>query len=184
MLYSQQKLIMKKFSLIIFCLALLSLGSCSTQNYMETTAVNAVVEKAEFTFNAKSALPTNLDVINVMNSIPGATSTRVTNLDSGYGFDLKSDKLEVTLPYFGRLYNASYGDLNKNSFRFESKDFRVSKTQNKKGNWVVTININDQSNTPTFILEVFKNGSAFLSINANDRQPISYDGFISNLPTK
>ncbi|SKC00167.1 protein of unknown function [Soonwooa buanensis] len=59
-----------------------------------------------------------------------------------------------------------------------------SKTQNKKGNWVVTINVNDQSNTPTFILEVFKNGSAFLSINANDRQPISYDGYISNLNAK
>ncbi len=163
---------------------MLSLSSCATQNYMEPTAVNTVVGKSEFSFHAKSALPTNIDVINVMNSMPGGSSSRITNLDSGYGFDLKSDKLEVTLPYFGRLYNASYGDINKNSFRFESKDFRVSKTQNKKGNWVVTININDQSNMPTFILEVYKNGSAFLSISANDRQPISYDGYISNLLTK
>jgi hypothetical protein len=28
-------------------------------------------------------------------------------------------------------------------------------------------------------IEVYKNGKAFVSIRSNDRQPISYDGYIS-----
>ncbi|MGX9987373.1 DUF4251 domain-containing protein [Soonwooa purpurea] len=172
---------MKNIILIIASAATLLLSSCSTQSYMEPTAINTVVEQSEFSFNAKSALPTNIDVLNVMNSLPGTTSNRITTLDSGYGFELKTGKFEVILPYFGRLYNPSLGDLNKNSFRFESTDFKVSKTKNKKGNWIVTINVNDKQNMPTFILEIFKTGSAFLSVSANDRQPISYDGYISNL---
>lgn len=171
---------MKNLIIAVFGFSILALQSCSIQNYMETAAVNDVVEQSAFSFNANSAVLTNYDVINAMNSIPGATSSKITTLDSGYGLDLNGNLLTVSLPYFGRLYSASYGDPSKNSFMFESKDFTVTKSKNKKGSWIIKINVKDKFNSPNFILEVFKNGRAYLSVNANDRQPISYDGFISD----
>jgi hypothetical protein len=66
-----------------------------------------------FTFHAERANPTNYDVINVMNSMPNSTSTRILNLSGGYySVDLKN-KLEAALPYFGRVFNPSYGNNEK-----------------------------------------------------------------------
>jgi hypothetical protein len=112
--------------------------------------------------------------------MPNSTSTRILDLTgSNYSVDLRKDKLEVVLPYFGRVFNATYGNTDKNSYRFTSKDFTVNKSQNKKGNWIVSIKPNDVSNADEIIIEVFKNGKAFTSIRSNDRQPISYDGYIT-----
>lgn len=171
---------MKNFLMIISCCTILAVTSCGSQIYMQPDQVNATLESNNLTFSAKSALPNNVDVLNVINSIPGGNPGRIMKLDSGYGFEIKNDELNVTLPYFGRLYNASMGGFNNNAFRFTSKDFKVTKSKNKKGNWVVNINVNDHKSAPNLILEVYKNGGAFLSINANDRQPISYDGYLEN----
>lgn len=134
----------------------------------------------DFSFRAERATPTNYDVINVMNSIPNSTSTRILDLSgSNYSIDLRKDKLEVTLPYFGRVFNPTYGNTSQNSYRFTSKDFVVTKSQGKKGKTIVKIKVNDQSTVDEITIEVFKNGKAYTSIRSNDRQPISYDGFIS-----
>jgi hypothetical protein len=126
---------------------------------------------------ATKANPTNSDVINVINSMPNASSVRMLNLDYGYDVVIKEKEIMVTLPYFGRMYNPSY-DSSKNSYRFTSKDFSINKKQNKKGNWVYTINPKDAEGVRTIYLEIYRNGNAYLSIDSNDRQPISYDGYI------
>lgn len=172
---------MKKYISIIFIFGFLFLfQNCSSQGGMDSQTVNMLVNSQDFSFRAERATPTNYDVINVMNSLPNSTSTRILDLTGGnYSIDLRSDKLEVVLPYFGRVFNPSYGNSDKNSYRFTSKDFTVNKSQNKKGNWVVRIKPNDVSNADEIIIEVFKNGKAFTSIRSNDRQPISYDGYIT-----
>jgi hypothetical protein len=113
-----------------------------------------------------------------MNSIPGGSSSRMLNLDSGYTVEIRKDKLDVTLPYFGRMYTSNM-DHSKNSYRFTSKDFTVNKKRGKKGSSVFTIVTNDQQNIRTITMEVFLNGKAYVSIDSNDRQPISYDGYIT-----
>ena len=45
------------------------------------------------------------DVINIMNSIPNGNSARMLDLDYGYTGGLKEKELDVTLPYFGRMFN-------------------------------------------------------------------------------
>lgn len=146
--------------------------------------VDALVNSKEFTFHAERANPTNYDVINVMNSMPNSTSTRILQLNGDYTVELKNNNLEVVLPYFGRLFNPTYGNTSNNSYRFTSKDFTVDKSQNKKGNWIVKIKPNDVNNVDQIIIEVYKNGKAFTSVRSNDRQPITYDGFVSkNDPT-
>ncbi|WP_292009614.1 DUF4251 domain-containing protein [Chryseobacterium sp.] len=173
---------MKNHIAIFFVfVSILFFQSCSSQNTTDSKTVDTLINSGELTFFAQRANPTNYDVINIMNSIPNSTSTRVLDLSGGnYTIELKKDNLEVVLPYFGRLFNPSLGNVDKNSYRFTSKDFTVSKSQNKKGNWVIKIKPNDVSNVSDIIMEVFKNGKAFVSMRSSDRQPISYDGYISN----
>lgn len=171
------KIIKMKSFILILCFALMTV-SCGSQVYLDPTTLSTVVEKKEFDFNATRAFPTNYDVINVMNSMPGATSTRLLNLDPGYGFNLKKDLLSVALPYYGRAFTVNPGDT-KGGLTFESKEFTVKPSTTKKGNTLFIISTNDQRENYVFNLEIFKNGSAFLSVQSNNRQPISFDGNIS-----
>ncbi|WPO82585.1 DUF4251 domain-containing protein [Chryseobacterium sp. JJR-5R] len=172
---------MKKYIPIIFIFSFLMIfQSCSSQNNVPSQAVNMMVNAQDFSFRAQRANPTNYDVINVMTSLPNAPVTRILDLSgSNYSIDLKNDKLDVALPYFGRVFNPSYGNTSQSGYRFSSKDFTVNKSQNRKGNWIVKIKVNDQSTVDEITIEVFKNGKAFTSVRSNDRQPISYDGYIT-----
>lgn len=170
---------MKKYISLLFVFGFLFFfQSCSSQATADPKTVDALVNSQEFTFYATRANPTNYDVINVMNSMPNSTSTRMLDLSGGnYTLELKNNTLEVVLPYFGRSFKSNYsGD---NSYRFTSKDFTINKSQNKKGNWIIKIKTNDVKIIDEIILEVFKNGKALTSVRSNDRQPISYDGYIS-----
>lgn len=167
-----------KSLILIFSVALMTI-SCGSQTFLDPTTLSSVVQNREFNFNATKAFPTNYDVINVMNSMPGSTGTRILNLDPGNGFNLKKGLLSVALPYFGRAFNASPGDAINGGMRFESKDFRVKQSSTKKGNTMFVITTLDQKESYVLNLEIFKNGSAFLSVSSNNRQPISFDGNIS-----
>ena len=99
------------------------------------------------------------------------------DLDYGYTIVLKKSELRVELPYFGRMYNPSYDTAN-NSYRFTSKDFTVSQQTGKKQSSVYTIITKDQPNIRRIIMEVFRSGKTYVSIDSNDRAPISYDGYL------
>lgn len=174
---TQNKSIMKNTVLMSVMFLLTFLFSCTSQTYVDEKSLDQFINSNELTFMAKRANPTNFDVINMMNSMPNNNSARMLNLDYGYSVVLKDKELTVNLPYFGRLFNPSY-DTSKNSYNFTSKDFTISKVQNKKGNWVYTISPKDQNNIKVIYLEIFKNGAAFVSIDSSDRQAISYDGYI------
>lgn len=171
---------MKKYISLIYILGFIFFfQSCSSQNTGDSKTTDLLINSQEFTFHAERANPTNYDVINIMNSMPNSTSTRILQLNGNYTVELRKNKLEVTLPYFGRLFNPTYGNTSGNSYRFTSKDYTVNKSQNKKGNWIVRVKPNDVNNVDEIIIEVYKNGKAFTSVRSNDRQPISYDGFVS-----
>ncbi|MBW8361777.1 MAG: DUF4251 domain-containing protein [Kaistella sp.] len=167
---------MKKI-ILIFCGLLFFVQSCTSQTYMDPKSLENAISNNEFTFMAEKAIPTNYDVINIMNSMPNSTSSRILNLSSGYTVILKKSVLEVNLPYFGRSFSSSR-DSSNNGYTFTSKDFTVTKSAGKKGTTVVQIETNDQHAEKKIIIEVFKNGKALVSVNSNDRQPISYDGYM------
>lgn len=168
---------MKKLFLLSLVFVLTILHSCTSQSSTDPKLVEDIIANNQFTFMATRANPTNNDVINVINSLPNASSARMLDLDYGYDVIIREKEIEVTLPYFGRMYNPSY-DSSKNSFRFTSKDYNITKNQNKKGNWVYNIITKDTDNVRNIYMEIFKNGKAYISVDANDRQPISYDGYI------
>lgn len=177
---------MKKYISILMIFGFLfSFQSCASQGSSDPAIVNALVDSQEFTFYAQKANPTNYDVINVMNSMPNSTSTRMLDLNGGnYTIEVSKNKVDVVLPYFGRLFNPSFGNTDKNGYRFTSKDFVINKSQNKKGNWTVQIKPKDVSTAEEIYIEIFKNGRAFVSIKSNDRQPITYNGYISKSEVK
>lgn len=172
---------MKKYLPIILISGFLMIfQSCSSQKGADPQAVSMLVNSQDFSFHAQRANPTNYDVINVMTSLPNAPVTRILDISgSNYSIDLEKGTLDMALPYFGRVFNPTYGNTSQNGYRFTSKDFTVNTSQNKKGNWIVKIKVNDQSAVDEIIMEIYKNGKAFTSIRSNDRQPISYDGYIT-----
>lgn len=172
---------MKKFISIISLVSfLMFFENCSSQSNMDPQAVTALVNSHDFSFHAQRANPVNYDVINIANSLPNAPGTRIFDLTGGnYSIDIKPNNLEVALPYFGRVFNPTYGNTTQSSYRFTSKDFIVNKSQNKKGSWIVRIKTNDVRTVDEIIIEISKSGRALTSIRSNDRQPISYDGYIT-----
>lgn len=168
---------MKNIFLMIVGLGLFL--NCSSQNYLEPAARNQLTDSAQFTFHAQKANIMGSDINAVANSIPNYSPTRMTHLDQGYTVVLENNKLTCTLPYFGRLYNSNGYDTNKQSLRFTSEDFTVQKSTSKKGNAVFMIRPNDVSHISMINIEVYSNGKAFVSVDATDRQPISYDGYIA-----
>lgn len=169
---------MKNITAIIIAAFSLILMSCSTQSIADKAQLQSLLAKNQFTFMAERANPTNYDVINVMNSIPNSTASRMLDLDYGYTVQLKDKEISVELPYFGRMYNSNY-DTSKNALRFTSKNYKINKTVNKKGTSVYEIALHDAKQIRTLYIEVFKNGKAMVSVNADDRQPISYSGYIT-----
>ncbi len=167
---------MKKLLFLMLTLSIFL--NCSSQNYLDQATAQQLVNKEEFTFMAQKANPTNPDVINMANSMPSYGSSRMFDLDYGYTLELKNKEMNVTLPYFGRAYNANVYNTEKQSLRFTSKDYVLQKTLTKKGNYLLRIQPNDVSHIRIIIIEIYKNGKAFVSVDANDRQPISYDGYI------
>ena len=170
---------MKKFfSYMCLVLATFFIVSCASNNTaQDSVRVQALLSSGDFTFNAKSAHPTNMDVINVMNSMPNMGAGRILNLDYGYIVKITPTKVDVHLPYFGRMFTANIGST-KNGYDFTSENFSIDKSRStdKKTVWIITIN--DQQNAKQLFFEIYKTGRAYLSINSNDRQAISYDGSI------
>jgi len=170
-----------KSILLIFGLALMTIGCGTSTTYLDQATLSSAIEKRELNYNATKAFPMdNNNINNILNSFPGSGGTgRLMNLDPGYGFNLKNDLFSVHFPYFGRAFNVSPADATNGGIRFESKDFSIKQSLTKKGNTLLVITPKDQKASYVFNLEIFKNGSGFLSVNSNDRQPISYDGNIS-----
>lgn len=166
---------MKKLFFLILSIVLFQ--SCTSQTYIEKGALDKLIDQQEFTFMAERAVPTNYDVINVMNSIPNSTSSRIMDLSYGYSVVMKDTEMEVVLPYFGRTYNPSLNS-DKNSLRFTSKDFSVSKKTGKKGNILLTVKPNDVTHIEALYFDISEKGKTYLSVNANDRSPINFDGYI------
>lgn len=158
-------------------LSILVMQSCNSQAYLDKNTVKTIVNNNEFTFVAQRAIPTNYDVINIMNSIPNSTSSRMLNLDAGYDVVIKNKELTATLPYFGRSFSGTQNP-NDAGLRFVSKDYTITKKEGKKGKIILTISPNDVSKVNALHFEIHENGRAYLSVDSQDRQPISFDGYL------
>jgi hypothetical protein len=100
-----------------------------------------------------------------------------------YDLRVSPDSVISWLPYFGRAYvaplNASEGGI-----KFTSTNFNYTRTARNKGGWDITIKPNDVTDVNQLFLTVFANGSASLQVISNNRDPISFSGYISETNRK
>jgi hypothetical protein len=125
--------------------------------------VKSGIDAKRFVFHAQNALP---------------SSGRSRTLTSDYDLRVSQDTLISNLPYYGRAYSVPYGS-GDGGFNFTSTQFEYSATPGKKKGWNISIKPKDVNDFREFSLSISDNGYGTLQVLTNNRQPISFNGYIS-----
>lgn len=127
-------------------------------------AIKTMMNNQNFVFMAQMALPQGWNTI---------------QLNYNYNLTVSKDSVDSYLPYFGRAYMAPINpyDPAETGIRFKTKSFAYNST-NKKSGWEVTIVPHDVKETRQMILSVSDLGYASLNVISNNRQPITFNGYI------
>ena len=131
----------------------------------DKATVKTCVESKQFIFHPQTALP---------------TSGRSRTLTSDYNLRIMPDSLVSYLPYYGRAYSTSYG-AGEGGFNFTSIKFDYAASPGKKNGWTISIKPKDVSDFREFSLSLSDNGYGTLQAFTNNRQPISFTGYITEI---
>ncbi|WP_336515539.1 DUF4251 domain-containing protein [Pollutibacter soli] len=152
--------------MLVFCC--FSDESFAQDKAEKTSEVKQMIDAKKFEFIAQSMTP---------------TSGRMRQLTSYYSLIVKPDTLNSDLPYAGRAYSAPMDPAATGvSFISTSYDYKI--TDRKKGGWDIEIRPKDVNTVQTMQLTVYDNGSAYLRVQSNQRQPISYNGTVGAVKEK
>ncbi|SMC67265.1 DUF4251 domain-containing protein [Pedobacter africanus] len=165
-------------NMLAFAVLLIISIQVNAQTDKETTI--RVINAQNFIFNATSAMPmANMDVNNILSKMPGGNGGGLIQLTgSQYQLTVTKDSVEAYLPYYGRAYTATMNP-DDSGIKFKSKNFKYKADKKKKGSWLITINPKDTKDTQSMTLNVSENGYATLNVNSNNRQSISFNGYIN-----
>jgi len=151
------------FALVI--IAILGFSCKSGENLTKEETISRMKEKIEstnYTFVPQTALP---------------MGGKSVNLSYTYSLKISKDTVNSYLPYFGRAYSAPMSPTD-GGIKFTSKDFEYTISEKKKGMWDVTVITKDIQPKYTLNLSIGDTGYATLTVNENNRQPISFYGKI------
>lgn len=139
-----------------------------------------LIEEKNFTFNATSAIPmANNDLNKILSQMPGGNSGGNIQLNSSqYQLVVTKDSLDAFLPYYGRAYTANMNP-NDSGIKFKTKSFSYKADKKKKGNWLISIKPKDAKDVESMTLSIGESGYATLNVNSNNRQSITFNGYIS-----
>ncbi|SDH53798.1 DUF4251 domain-containing protein [Chitinophaga filiformis] len=132
-------------------------------------AIEKMVTARNYVFKAQTVLPTS------------PTANR--QLTSDYDVRISPDTVITYLPYFGRAYNAPM-DPTKGGIQFTSTKFDYTQTARKKGGWDIVIKPHDTQDTRLMSFSISESGYASLQVISNNRQPITFNGYITEKKTK
>jgi hypothetical protein len=157
---------MRKLTMLIRIqlLLVLYLFALAAYGQQESNSIQSSIEQKQFTFLAQSVTPAK-----------GGTR----QLSPGYTLIVKGDTLICHLPYFGRVYQPSFG-TNDAGLDFTSVQFDYQTKVRKKGGWDVKIKTKDLSNQRQLSLTIFQNGTASVNVICSDRESISFNGALDN----
>lgn len=134
------------------------------QKLEEQKQIALLVESKEFVFSA-------------VRVIPQSGSTLI--LTSEFNVELHANFIKSFLPFIGRGFSGiGYGGDEGMKFEGKPTIYQIEKT--KKG-YQIKIEVRGKTDFYSMMLIVYYNGSAYLTINSNNRSPISYDGTIDAL---
>ena len=149
---------------IIAFICLPALGWAQQNKKDRKAEIKRIVEAQNYVFKAQTALPT-------------AGASR--QLTSDFDFQVSKDTIVSDLPYFGRAYTAPLNP-SEGPLQFTSTNFQYTVSNNKKGGWNITIAPKDRTDPRELIMTIFDNGSASMVVNSNNRQPISFNGYVTS----
>ncbi|MCL2726755.1 MAG: DUF4251 domain-containing protein [Bacteroidales bacterium] len=129
-----------------------------------TEKVQRLVNAQEYKFVAQYALP---------------MTGRSINLTSNYDMIVTKDSVMAYLPYFGRAYVAP-ANPSEGGIKFKSADFVYTLKEAKKGGWSAHIALKEANHHYEITLNITTTGSANISVSDNTRQPISFNGYITD----
>ena len=124
--------------------------------------VKESVENQHYIFVAQTALP---------------LQGRVRQLTTDYTLKVSKDTVIADLPYFGRAYSAPIG-TSGGGIQFTSTKFEYTSTERKKGGWSISIKPKESQDVRELSLSISENGYASLQVISNNRQAISFNGYL------
>ena len=143
--------------------AVLFMSKASAQD--KKSSIKNMVEAGEFVFHAQTALP---------------TSGPSRQLTSEYDLRVSKNSVISYLPFFGRAYSLPYGST-EGGFNFTSTKFDYLAKNRKKGGWEISIKPGDIADLREFLLTLSENGYGTLQVFTNNRQPISFTGYVTTV---
>jgi hypothetical protein len=151
----------KPFILLVFAFCFVT-----AEAQVKSNDIKSMIETKQFVFKAQTVLPTSMSIRQL----------------SGDNYDLKlfGDSLVSYLPYFGRAYTAPVPG-SPGGYNFTSTKFDFTAKERKKGGWYIVIKPEDVTDFREFSLVVSESGSATLRALSNNRQMISYNGYITGV---
>jgi len=163
-----------------YLIALLLVVSVPAFSQTDEATTKKIIENQDFTFIATTALPlSSQEVSDVLFSLRSPNGSGAINLTgSQYDLVVKKDSVVAYLPYYGRSFSPSI-DPNEAGTKFKSKDFKYVKTKRKKGGWNIVIVPKDVKDSQRLTLYVSTKGYATLNVINNNRQPISFNGYLA-----
>lgn len=150
----------KGFKILVFILAIAIPGLLVAQ---KEAGITKKIQDQRYVFKVQSVIPMR-------------GGTRQVSPDE-YDLHVSPDSIVSYLPYFGRAYAVSL-DPSDAGIKFTSTKFDYISTNRKKGGWDISIKTKDQSDTRQMFLTVSPDGTASLQVTSNNRQPISFNGYI------
>ena len=161
-----QRLISAIFLLITF-VGINLLANAQDPPSEKEIAITKLVDSQRYVFYAEKANPT------------GGGQRFLT---SEYTLRVAKDTIICNLPYFGRAYSAPIGS--DGGITFTSTDFEYKSEPRKKGGWDISIKPKDVQGGQQVTMTIFPNGSTSLQATSNNRQPISFNGYIEERKKK
>ncbi len=177
----------KHLTISCYWVLILLFSACGSSADLKSDAgaaeIQKMVEQDQFQFLATRAYPLDQSVTHIMQAMDVAGGAfQMLNLHDHYNLTMEGRRIQGDLPFFGRRYRASFSSDDK-EFKIDFKNALVEKTEkNRKTTYLIHPNPEAHTVIEKLYLEVFTNGKAHLSISANDRQSISYAGYITHLP--
>lgn len=150
----------KKILLICF-MAVLGISTTYAQSDDKEQQVKNLIESKNYVFKAQTVFP---------------LGGRSRILTSSYDMRVLGDSVVTYLPYFGRAYSAPI-DPTDGGIDFTSTQYDYKVKENKKG-WNITIQPKDTRDARELVLNITNSGYATLMVNSNNRQAISFNGYI------
>lgn len=158
---------MKRLFLLIALAGAAAMVSCSSASKAvksETDAANAQV--------VASMLDSRVYKMDFNRAYPSSGPSFA--LTYPYYVSVIRDRVESFLPYFGRTYSLPYGG--GEGLRFDAPMLDYEAVQGKKGQQVVTFKARTEEDTYQFRIEIYPTGGTYLSINALNKQSMSFNG--------